>query len=85
MRALPTSIAGLREEAHRYLPRFVAEYLEGGAGQERTLARNRAALDALALLPRSLRDVSQVDVATRLFGLDMAAPVMVAPTGVAGR
>ncbi|MGX9964903.1 alpha-hydroxy acid oxidase [Roseomonas sp. F4] len=81
---LPTSIAGLREQAHRYLPRFVADYLEGGAGQQRTLARNRAALDALALLPRTLRDVSQVDVSTRLFGLAMAAPVMVAPTGVAG-
>ncbi len=84
MRTLPTSIAGLREAAHRYLPRFVVDYLEGGAGQQRTLARNRSALDALALLPRTLRDVSQVDVATRLFGLDMAAPIMVAPTGVAG-
>nr|WP_255569396.1 alpha-hydroxy acid oxidase [Neoroseomonas alba] len=81
---MPTSIAGLREEAHRYLPRFVVDYLEGGAGQQRTLARNRAALDALALLPRTLRDVSHVDVTTRFLGLDMAAPVMVAPTGVAG-
>ncbi|MEO3471971.1 alpha-hydroxy acid oxidase [Roseomonas sp. CAU 1739] len=84
MKALPTSIAGLREKAHRNLPRFVVDYLEGGAGQQRTLARNRAALDGLALLPRTLRDVSQVDVTTRLLGFDMAAPVMVAPTGVAG-
>lgn len=84
MKGLPTSIETLREEAHRHLPRFVVDYLEGGAGQQRTLARNRAALDALALLPRTLRDVSHVDVRTRILGLDMAAPVMVAPTGVAG-
>lgn len=84
MTGLPTSIETLREQAHRHLPRFVVDYLEGGAGRQRTLSRNRAALDALALLPRTLRDVSRVDATTHLLGFDMAAPVMVAPTGVAG-
>lgn len=84
MTALPSGIEGLRALAHRRLPRFVVDYLEGGAGHGRTLARNRAALDALALVPRTLRDVAAVQLGTRLFGLDMAAPVLVAPTGVAG-
>ncbi|MGG5822937.1 alpha-hydroxy acid oxidase [Falsiroseomonas sp. HW251] len=74
----------MRALAHRRLPRFVVDYLEGGAGRGLTLARNRAALDAIALVPRTLRDVSEVSLATRLFGLAMAAPLMIAPTGVAG-
>jgi (S)-mandelate dehydrogenase len=82
--SLPTSIEALRALAHRRLPRFVVDYLEGGAGRGLTLARNRAALDALALLPRTLRDVTEVKLSTQLFGLDMAAPLIVAPTGVAG-
>lgn len=78
------TIAALREMARRRLPRFAFDYLDGGAGAGRTLARNRAALEAITLLPRALRDVAQVDTATTLLGLKMAAPVMVAPTGVAG-
>jgi 4-hydroxymandelate oxidase len=57
------------------------DYLAGGSGDERTLGWNRERFDAVRLLPRVLRDVSAVDTRTRLLGLELAAPVLLAPTG----
>jgi len=77
-------IAALRALAERRLPRFVFDYLEGGAGSGRGRARNQAMLEAITLLPRVLQDVARVETATTLFGQALAAPILVAPTGVAG-
>jgi L-lactate dehydrogenase (cytochrome) len=73
-----------RARARRRLPHFLFEYIDGGSYSETTLARNVADLQAIALRQRVLRDVSQIDLSTRLFGQDMAMPVMLAPIGLAG-
>jgi (S)-mandelate dehydrogenase len=78
------TIEDLRAMAHRRLPRFALEYLEGGAEGEASLARNLAALAEWRFLHRSFVDVSRVDVSTRLFGEPMAMPLAVAPTGLNG-
>ena len=78
------TIADLRAMAHRRLPRFALEYLEGGAEQEATLARNFAALAEWRFRHRSFVDVSHVDVSSTLFGRPMAMPVAIAPTGLNG-
>ena len=57
------------------------DYLMGGSETETTLNRNRRALDSLAFRPRILRDVSNIDLTTTLFGLPMRIPVMLAPMG----
>jgi (S)-mandelate dehydrogenase len=82
--ARAVTVEDLRAMAHRRLPRFVLEYLEGGAEDEATLARNAAALAGWHLTHRSLVDVSRRDVSTTLFGRKMAIPVAVAPTGLNG-
>ncbi len=61
------------------LTRDVADFVTGGSGRELTLAANRAALDAVALVPRVLNDVSGVDAATDLFGAPATMPVATAP------
>lgn len=76
------TVEDLRAMAHRRLPGFVLEYLEGGSEDEAALARNIAALAEWRLLHRSLIDVSRRDVSTVLFGQKMAIPVIVAPTGL---
>ena len=43
-------------------------YLTGGGETETTVARNRAALDALAFRPRVLRDVATVDPSATVLG-----------------
>jgi len=74
--------------AFQYLARAKAnltpgawDYLMGGSETETTLNRNRRALDSLAFRPRVLRDVSDIDLSTTLFGHKMRIPVMLAPIG----
>jgi (S)-mandelate dehydrogenase len=76
------TIEDLRAMAHRRLPDFVLEYLEGGGEDEATLARNIAALAEWRFQHRSLVDVSKRDVSTLLFGRRMAMPLAIAPTGL---
>ena len=73
-----------RELARRRLPHFLFEYMDGGAFDEATLARNRADLAAIALRQRVLRDVSGLNLSTRLFGQRLNMPVILGPIGLAG-
>jgi (S)-mandelate dehydrogenase len=78
------TIQDLRAMAHRFLPDFALGYLEGGAEEEQTLARNLAALAAWRFLPRALVDVSHRSVASTLFGQAVPVPIVIAPTGLNG-
>ena len=70
--------------AHRRLPAFAVEYLEGGAEEEATLVRNLAALASYRLLPRALVNVSRRDQSVSLFGRLSPLPFAIAPTGLNG-
>ncbi len=78
------NFAGFRSAAQRRLPRFLFEYIDGGSYDEYTLRRNVQDFKAVTLRQRVLRDVSNIRIATRLFGRDMAMPVALAPIGIAG-
>lgn len=78
------TIDDLRAMAHRRLPEFALEYLEGGAEDELTLSRNRAALAELRLRPRALVDVAQRELSVTLLDRPRAMPIAVAPTGLNG-
>jgi len=65
-------------------PHFLFEYIDGGSYDEVTLHRNVADLQAIALRQRVLRDVSIIDLGTRLLGHDWAMPVGLGPIGLAG-
>jgi len=73
-----------REFARRRLPKFLFEYIEGGSYAEVTLKRNVADLEAVSLRQRVLRDVSNLDLSTELFGQKLALPIALAPVGLAG-
>jgi L-lactate dehydrogenase (cytochrome) len=73
-----------RELARRRLPHFLFEYIDGGSYAEETLRRNVEELAAVTLRQRVLRDVSQVDLSTELFGQKLALPLALAPIGLAG-
>lgn len=78
------SPADFRELARRRLPRFLFEYIDGGSHDETTLRRNRTDLDRVELRQRVLRDVSNIDLGTTLFGHHYALPLGLAPIGLAG-
>ena len=72
------------DAAREALAPEVWEYVSGGAGTEATLRRNRAALDALLLRPRVGRDVSVRRTGVTFLGIELALPVMLAPSGTIG-
>jgi (S)-mandelate dehydrogenase len=78
------NIDGLRAIAKRRLPRFVFDYVEGGAEDERTLAGNRAAFERLRWRPRTLVDVSTRSSEATILGRTAALPAVVGPTGLNG-
>ena len=73
-----------QRHAKRQLPRFVFEYVDGGAEDEACLRRNTDDLAGLHLLPTVMRDTSVIDTSVRLFGQTWQAPFAVAPIGLCG-
>ena len=80
----PASISDYRALARRRLPPFLFEYIDGGAYDEVTLARNLADLRAVTLSQRVLRDVSQIDLSSELLGHGQPLPIALGPIGLAG-
>jgi (S)-mandelate dehydrogenase len=78
------TIEDLRQMARRRTPNFAFEYVEGGAEEEVTLRRNRAVFDDIALVPRTLVDVTTRQLGISLFGRDSALPFLIGPTGFNG-
>lgn len=71
----------LPKRARVRLPKTVWDYVIGGADTETTLRRNRQGLDSLALRPRVLRDVSDIDCSATVLDVDLRLPVLLAPIG----
>lgn len=68
--------------ARRRLPRPLFQYVAGAAETSAAFADNRAAFDALKLVPRTLRGVEGRSTRRRLFGTEWAAPFGIAPMGI---
>ncbi|SDK05680.1 L-lactate dehydrogenase (cytochrome)/lactate 2-monooxygenase [Nocardioides sp. YR527] len=79
---VPTEPSALAEAAQRAMSKEAWAYVDGGAGQHRTVAANTAAFDHYRLVPRMLTNVESRDLRTTLFGVDMPAPLMLGPVGV---
>ena len=60
------------------------EYIDGGAGDEITMADNAMAWRRIALRPRMLVGVGSVDPAVTLLGTRRPHPIVVAPTAFQG-
>ena len=80
----PANVDDYRALAAQRLPKTVFDYLEGGAGEERGIRRNREAFDRILFSPRHLVDVSRRDLSAALFGKHLPLPLVIAPTGLNG-
>jgi len=74
------NIADLRLLAQSKLPRMVFDYIDGGAEDEITLARNVDRLREHTLHWSVLKDISAIDTATKIMGADSALPFFITPT-----
>lgn len=68
--------------AERDLPRPVFDYFAGGAVDEYTLRRNETIYTRYQIVPRVLRDVSEVDTRCRFLEAELSLPLMVAPVAM---
>ena len=57
------------------------DYIVGGTETETTMLRNRLALDSIALRPRVLRDVGNIDASVEFLGRKLRLPVVLCPVG----
>ncbi len=78
------NIEDVRRRAQRRLPRFLFDFVEGGADDEVTVRANRQAFTDYTFRARTLVDVSTRDVSTTLLGQRLALPVILGPVGLAG-
>jgi len=69
------------KKAHNTLNRNIWDYLIGGTETETGVKRNRLALDQLALRPRVLVDVADIDCSWDFLGKRIRLPVALAPVG----
>lgn len=82
--AFAADCADYRRLAERRLPRFLFDYIDGGANAEQTLRANCADFRQLHLRQQVLNDVSQLDTGCQLFGQAASLPLALAPLGMAG-
>ncbi len=73
------NVADAEREAAERLDPGVLGYFAGGAGDEVTLAENRAAWRGWRLRPRVLSGRAEASAAVELLGGPLAAPILVAP------
>jgi L-lactate dehydrogenase (cytochrome) len=78
------NIDDLRTLARKRLPRAVFEFIDGGALDEITLRANRDDLQKMRFMPRVLTDIETRNQSVELFGRRYDAPIILAPTGLAG-
>ena len=75
------SIEDLRPMARRRVPKGVFDYLDGGAEGEVTLRENCRAFEGVTFRPRHAVAISHCDLCTRVVGLDLSLPFLLAPVG----
>ena len=80
----PATARDYRRLAEQRLPRFLFDYVDGGASDERTLAANVADFGAVRLRQRVLVNVDHIDTSTELAGQRCSMPLALAPVGLAG-
>lgn len=73
-----------REAARRRLPRFLFDYIDGGAVTERTMTSNVDALQSIALRQRVLQGAGAPTLEREILGSKWAMPVALGPVGATG-
>lgn len=78
---IPTRIDALEEAAKKVLSPENFAFISGGAGREETQNNNRKAFQKWAIVPRVLKDFSEIDTSLNIFGQKHNIPFMLSPLG----
>ena len=80
----PVTALDYRRLAKKRLPRFLFDYIDGGANDEFTMRANVGDFGKYRLKQTVMRDVSDVNPETLLCGQTASMPLVLAPIGLAG-
>ena len=78
------TIDDLKSMAQRRVPKMFFEYADSGALTEQTYRENETDYAKVTLRQRVAVDISERTLATKMIGQDVAMPLALAPTGMAG-
>lgn len=84
LNVLPATTLDYRRLAEKRLPRFLFDYIDGGANDERTLAANVDDFAEVLIKQRVLVNVDGIDTRTTFAGQAADMPLILAPVGMAG-
>lgn len=76
------SIEDMRQLAVKKLPSVMFDYIEGSAEDELTAKWNKEAFQKYEFVPRILKDVSEIDLSTKIQNIHVDLPIITAPTGM---
>jgi (S)-mandelate dehydrogenase len=76
------TVLDLQRRAKARLPGLIFDFIEGGAGDERSVQRNLLAWERIRLIPRVLSLGSARSISTRFLGRTYGAPFGIAPMGL---
>ena len=76
------TVEDYRRRAQNALPAPIYDYLAGGADDEWSVSNNQSAFNRFQLMPEYLRDISEIDMSATVLGAELAAPIILAPTGM---
>jgi 4-hydroxymandelate oxidase len=81
-RVFPPTLAELEAEAEVAASPAAWDYLAHGSGDESTMRENVVAWTRWKLRPQVLRDMGDVRTSTTVLGIDVDAPILIAPTAM---
>jgi 4-hydroxymandelate oxidase len=73
-------LSDFEDAAKARIPHMAWEFYNGAVADEITMRWNKEAYQRIRLKPRILVDVSKLDTRVRLFGQELAYPIILAPT-----
>jgi L-lactate dehydrogenase (cytochrome) len=76
------NVDDFRRLAKQRLPSPIYDYIDGGADDELTKARNTSAFDDCDLVPDVLAGVAEIDMSVTVMGQKIAMPLMLSPTAL---
>ncbi|MFJ4067747.1 L-lactate dehydrogenase [Pseudomonas sp. NPDC089996] len=79
-----TCVEDLRQLAQRRVPRMFYDYVDTGSWTESTYRENQDDFARIKLRQRVARNIENRSLRAPMLGIDMAMPVAIAPTGLAG-
>jgi L-lactate dehydrogenase (cytochrome) len=78
------SVSDYRLLAKKRLPKYLFDFIDGGAFNELTRKSNTEDFQAIQLRKRVLKDVADIDTEVEILGQKLSQPLILAPIGFAG-